>query len=172
VLTWAAPQTNGGATITDYVIRMSSDGVNWTIPNDGVSAVGRATIGGLADGTRYLFRVAAKNSAGVGPYASVVAASTLLGAPTGVVATPGDGFVQLDWTAPAGHGSPAITDYVIRMTADGVNWTVPVDGVSANPSATISGLTNGTLHRFRVAATNASGTGAFAPVAYATPTGG
>jgi titin len=46
-----------------------------------------------------------------------------------------------------------ITDYVIQYTADnGASWQVFEDGVSSAARAVVTGLTNGTAYRFRVAA--------------------
>ncbi|MCU1370617.1 MAG: Alkaline phosphatase [Ilumatobacteraceae bacterium] len=84
---------------------------------------------------------------------------TVPGAPTGVSGTAGNGQVALTWTAPTSPGTSAITGY--RVT--------PFIGASAQPSQTFNststsqtatGLTNGTAYTFKVAAINASGTGA------------
>jgi hypothetical protein len=68
-LTWAAPSSNGGAAITDYVVQFSSNnGSTWRTFSDGVRSSTGATVTGLTAGTSYVFRVAAKNAAGTGPY--------------------------------------------------------------------------------------------------------
>jgi len=65
-LSWAAPASNGGVPIADYIVQFSSDsGSSWTTFADGVSAVTSATVTGLTNGTTYVFRVAAVNSAEV-----------------------------------------------------------------------------------------------------------
>jgi hypothetical protein len=70
-LTWNAPASNGGAAITDYVIQYSSNGgTNWTTFNDGTSTNTSAAVSGLTNGTSYIFKVAATNSAGTGSYSS------------------------------------------------------------------------------------------------------
>jgi formylglycine-generating enzyme required for sulfatase activity len=69
-LTWTAPSSDGGASITSYVIQFSSDnGGNWTTFNRATSTATSATVTGLTNGTSYLFRVAAVNSVGTGLYA-------------------------------------------------------------------------------------------------------
>lgn len=69
-LNWAAPESDGGAEITNYVIEYRVKGTpRWTkyeapepIPQTS------ATVPGLKEDTMYEFRVAAENKAGVGPF--------------------------------------------------------------------------------------------------------
>ena len=76
-LTWNAPGSNGGAAITDYVVQYSSNGgTNWTTFNDGASTNTSATVSGLTNGTSYIFKVAATNSAGTGSYSSTSSSVT------------------------------------------------------------------------------------------------
>jgi titin len=163
-LTWSAPLSSSGAKISDYVIEHSADaGTTWTRVVDRVSATTSATVTGLANGTSYLFRVAAVNATGTGAFSIASPAVTprrLPGVPTGLVATPGDQRVSLAWNPPASDGGAAITDYVVRISGDGgATWTTVNDGVSPATSATVTGLTNGTRYVYRVNAVNAAGTG-------------
>ncbi len=67
---------------------------------------------------------------------------------------PGDGQLTVDWTAPSGDGAP-IDDYDVRYRADAETgaWTELADATeSAAPSATITGLTNGTAYQVQVRA--------------------
>jgi len=78
-LSWTPPASNGGAPITDYVVQFSSNGGStWTTFADGTSATTSATVTGLNNGTAYLFRVAAVNVAGTGPYATTTSSVTPL----------------------------------------------------------------------------------------------
>lgn len=80
--------------------------------------------------------------------------------PTGLTALPGDAGVDLSWTAPAGDGGSAITDYLIEYSLAGAgSWSTFADGTSTATTATVTGLTNGLLYDFRVSAVNAIGTG-------------
>jgi alpha-tubulin suppressor-like RCC1 family protein len=77
-----------------------------------------------------------------------------------VSGTAGNTTATLTWSAPNTGGS-AITDYLVEYTTNsGTSWTTFTDGVSASTGATVTGLTNGTVHQFRVSAQNALGFGA------------
>jgi hypothetical protein len=165
-LSWSAPSTNGGSAITDYVVQYSSNsGSSWSTFSDGTSTSTSAVVTGLTNGTAYTFRVAATNSVGTGNYSSASSAITPAapsapGAPTSVTGSAGNTQVSLSWTAPASSGSSAITDYVVQYSSDsGSSWSTFSDGTSTSTSAVVTGLTNGTAYTFRVAATNAIGTG-------------
>ena len=165
VLAWSAPSSNGGSSITDYVIQYSSNsGTSWSTFTDGTSTTATATVTGLTNGSSYLFKVAAVNSAGTGTYSS--ASSSVLvgtpGAPTSVVGTAGDAQVVLVWTAPSTTGGASITDYVVQYSSNsGTSWSTFADGTSTTTTATVTGLTNGSSYVFKVAAVNSAGTGAY-----------
>ncbi|MFM8891736.1 MAG: leucine-rich repeat protein, partial [Planctomycetia bacterium] len=66
-LGWQAPSSTGGSPVTDFTVQYSSDGgARWTTFPDGTSTANSATVTGLTNGTRYVFRVAAVNAAGTG----------------------------------------------------------------------------------------------------------
>jgi autotransporter family porin len=74
-LIWKVPTSNGGSAIVDYIVQRSpSGGSTWTTVPDGVSTARRTTVGGLTNGQRYDFRVAAVNAAGSGPWSEVASA--------------------------------------------------------------------------------------------------
>ncbi len=86
-------------------------------------------------------------------------------APTAVGATPGNAQAALTWRASTyyGGGSNVLSGYTIQQSVDkGETWTTAVaDTGTTNPVHTVTGLTNGTAHIFRVAGLNADGTGAY-----------
>ena len=166
VLTWVAPASTSGAPVTDYLVQRSADGGRtWTDVADGVSAVTGATVSGLANGTTYVFRVAAVTAAGTGVWTSATAGVVPRGpasAPLNVQATAGNRQVSLSWSGPSSIGGSTLRDYVVQSSTDGgSNWSTIVDGVSANTGATVTGLTNGTSYTYRVAALTDFMTGAY-----------
>ena len=91
------------------------------------------------------------------------------GAPSGVSAVAGDGSVVLSWVAPS-TGGAAISDYVVQYRTSGSSaWSTFVHPVSTVPSATVTGLVDGTGYDFQVSAVNSVGTGAASAVVSATP---
>ena len=153
-VSWSAPASDGGSTITGYTVTSSPGGRTcaWTA---GPLA---CTVSSLTNGTAYSFTVKATTIVGTGPSSSPSAPVTprsVPGAPTGVAAVPGDGQAVLAWSPPASNGGSAITGYTVTSTPDGrtCTWT------SGPLRCTVTGLTDGTPYTFTVSATNAAGTG-------------
>ena len=133
------------------------------------------TISDLTNGTRYRFRVRARNGAGNGALSPSVAATPAPppGAPGDLTASPGDGAIRLVWT-------PAVSDYVPVLKyqfqqksgqAEFGDWVdIPASGPNAENSTsfTVSSLNNGTAYTYRVRAVNKSGGGAASDSATAT----
>jgi subtilisin family serine protease len=163
-LSWTIPATNGGDTITDYVIEYSSNsGSTWTTFTDLVTSLRSATVTDLVNGVSYIFRVSARNSAGTGD-PSVVSAAVSPGLPTAPCCITemlvGPQYVALRWGAPTFDGGSTVTNYVIEYTInDGVSWTTWSEPTGNGINRTITGLTDGVPHKFRISARNAIGTG-------------
>jgi titin len=168
-LTWDAPADDGGAAINDYIIEWSSDGGTvWSIFSDGVNVARNLGVSSLINGTPYVFRVAAKNVAGQGPWSEIVGPVTPGTTPnttTAVVCAAGNKEALISWTAPSSNGGYAITDYLIKWSKDaGSTWSDFADGISDNNSANMTNLTNGTTYVFKIAAVNDVGTGTWSTV--------
>ena len=168
-LSWTAPSSNGGESITDYVVQYSSNsGSSWSTFADGTSTTTTTTVSGLTNGSTYIFKVAAVNSVGTGAYSSAstgVLVAGVPGAPTSVVGVSGDTQVLLSWTAPSSNGGASITDYVLQFSSNsGSSWSTFADGTSTTTTATVTGLTNGSSYTFRVSAVNDHGSGNYSEV--------
>ena len=149
-ISFSAPASNGGATITGYTLTSSPGALTGTGTSSPI------TVTGLTNGTAYTFTVTATNSAGTGSASAAsnsVTPATVPGAP--VIGTPvaGNTQVSVAFTAPASNGGSAITGYTATSSPGGIT------GTGASSPITVTGLTNGTAYSFTVTATNAVGTG-------------
>ncbi len=119
------------------------------------------------NGTTYTITVVVKNAAGSSvasaPISVLPAAAPT--APTGpITAVAGNAQAHVTWNAPTSNGGSPILSYLVTSNPVGFSATVPAGGTLA---ADVLGLANGTSYRFRVQATNATGTGG--PSAYSNP---
>lgn len=91
----------------------------------------------------------------------VTVPATPPGSPTDLVATPGNGTVDLSWTAPTWIGGDPVSGYQVEETTDGgETWTTVVENTGTDDTSyTVGGLDNGTPVAFRVSAINDNGTG-------------
>lgn len=150
-VTFTAPSSTGGATITGYTVT-SSPGA--------ITASGTAspiTVTGLTNGTAYTFTVVATNSVGNSPASSAsnaVKPVTVPGAPTGVTGVAGNAQVTVSFTAPANTGGAAITGYTVTSSPGGITAS------GAASPITVTGLNNNTAYTFTVVATNSAGNSA------------
>ena len=176
-LTWT-PAPDNGSPITEYHYQIlegdTQASETWTTVADGAETT-TATIFDLTNGTRYRFRVRARNGAGNGEPSGWVEAmpSPPPSAPGDLTASPGDGWIRLEWT-------PAVSDYVpvlkhqFQQKSDQPefgDWIdIPASGSEAENSTsfTVSRLNNGTVYTHRVRAVNGSGAGTASDGATAT----
>src|SRR5207237_1407498 len=77
-------------------------------------------------------------------------------APTIGAVTPGNGTVNVTWTAPSTNNGSAITSYTVTPSGGVTPVTVAYPATQAD----VPGLTNGTSYTFTVHATNVAGNGA------------
>ena len=163
-LSWLAPSSDGGATITSYQYRYKTTGnySGWSTVNGG-GAARSVTVSSLANGTPHTFQVRAVNSAGDGT------ASTATATPTGTTTGPaaprnlttmaGNARVTLAWTK-GDDGGSTITKHQIQQKEGSAaygDWMDIPDsaaGQKNQASHIVTGLTNSTDYAFQVRAVN------------------
>ncbi len=174
-LSWSAPSDDGGASVSDYVINeyVGGDTSGTPVPIDPGSTGTSAIVSGLTDGQEYTFTVQAVNSAGTGSASGALSATpvTVPGSPSLISATPGDGHVQLSWSAPSDDGGAPVSDYVINeyVGGDTSGNPTPIDMHSTSTSYTVPGLTDGQQYTFTIEAVNPVGPSSASSSLSATP---
>lgn len=204
-LSWTAPTNNGGLEVTGYAMQYSADnGSTWSNSNDYLDpdyclacpnsreqrplnppALTTAKVKNLTLMQPHVFRVAAINEIGTGPYSvasdPVTPTKVPLG-PEGFVATAGNGSVSLSWTARTVDSErlPVIGYNVQYRTSGyttGMAWTPAGPWIIFNgntlitgTSAVVTGLTSGKSYDFYVVAVNVGGPGGVSAMLARTPT--
>ena len=154
LVSWLAPNFDGGSAITSYVVTSSPDSQGCTTPN---GADLSCVVSGLGVGTTYIFFVTAVNNVGLGSISGGSRPVTSVGvpnAPSQVVATSyQSGSSQVSWQAPLVVDGDGIKSYVVTSNPDGrtCQW-------SFGPLVCrVVGLTNGVAYTFTVQAQNTQG---------------
>ena len=154
-ITWAAEVSSGAGVILRYTATASPGGQSCTVPYPQTLCV----VGGLTDGTAYVFTVTATNVSGTSspssPTNSVVPHSSP-GAPLNVVASlTGQSATTaiVTWSAPASSGGYPITSYSVSSSPAGLGCT------STTTSCVVAGLAFGQSYTFTVVAHNQLGAG-------------
>jgi hypothetical protein len=113
------------------------------------------TAGGLVDGDTYQIYLGTTKGVTEGVLSNTVSVTpvTTPGAPTGVVATPGNASATVRWSPPPNNGGSPITGYTVTASPGGQT------GVATPPltTATVTGLTNGVAYTFTVTASSVAG---------------
>jgi predicted phage tail protein len=157
-LQWQLPSSNGGSAITDYRVEVSSNCSTYTAINRVVSVNLGFKVTGLKAGTKYCFRVAAKNEIGFSTVSSILQVTTVGNAPlapTSLSVKAAKTSVTLGWKAPAVTGGSAVRNYVVEYSKNnGVSWLKVTKAVSTSRSLIVKGLKSKTSYLFRVTAVN------------------
>lgn len=143
VLSWTAPD-NRGAPIDEYHVVTSPSTGERTCSST------TCTIDNLNNDTEYTFTVAAHNAVGLSdpsPSSASARPDQMPDAPAAPTLTPGDGYIDAQWTPPSTPGS-AITGYTVMVSPGGRTIS------TSSPSVRIDGLTNGTAYSVQVRAQN------------------
>ena len=164
-LTWSAPASNGGASITGYTLQRKSGSGSYADVSSGIGAGATSySDTGLAANTAYTYRIRAMNSFGGGGWSNEESETTGNAVPSAVSdltatkdATNGSSEIDLAWTAPASGGS-AITGYTLQRKAgsgDYANVSTTIGASATTYSDT--GLSPGTTYTYQIRATNSEG---------------
>ena len=178
-VSWTAPASNGGATITTYTVTSSTGSKTCTSTSTApATPATTCTVTGLTNGTNYTFTVTAKNVSGTsaasvaGPVGGVVPSAVPATPSAPTVTTAGlNGSASVTWTAPNNEGS-TLSQYTLTPTPACPACTgLTVTGAPPTASTTVGGLTNGTSYTFTLIATNANGNSAASPASTAAVAG-
>ncbi len=162
VVRFAAPASDGGASIDSYSVQFSStDWATWeTFTSTLSSPATPFTVTGLSHSTNYKFRIIATNSVGSSiPSATSAAVKTLSptapDAPTiGTATVASTSSMAVSFTSPAYNGGSAIESYTVTSTPDSVKGYFIGSG---SGTATLTGLRPGITYSFAVRAGNSVG---------------
>jgi hypothetical protein len=168
-VSFATPFSWGGSPVSSYTV---------TSTPGNLSASGTTspiTVPGLTDNTSYTFTVTATNGAGTSAASApsnvvTPVAANAPGAPSNLVATPGDGLVNLSWVAPPPVSAAPVTDYTVQYRLTGTSAWTSVDEGSTATTASINNLTDDNSYDFTVTAVNSAGPGPPSAVTTRTPT--
>ena len=169
-VSWDAPDSDGGSTITNYEVELcvgssttcTDTGGPWRTQTKVVATP--AKLENLSGAKTHNVRVRALNAAGSGGWSDILrrttTAATVPDAPTGVTATPGSRRITVQWTAPDAKGA-RITGYTVARKA-GATACLDIDSTwttttTTTTSETISGLINDKTYAICVRATNSKG---------------
>ena len=149
-ISFTPPASNGGSNITSYGVTCNPGSV-------AASGAGSPiTVTGLTNATVYSCSVVAFNAFGPGA-ASAPVSVTPAGVPSAPVigsATAGNTVASIAFSPPASNGGSAITGFTAICNPGNISAPGGASPIS------VTGLTNGTVYRCSVTASNAVGTGA------------
>lgn len=160
-VSWTAPEEDGGAEVTGYVVQWKSGDDDYSddsqLSVDGTSS----NFDELTKGTEYTFRVAAVNDAGQGEWSDEASGSPAVvpGVVGDLTSTPGNGTLTLSWIAPEDDGGSEITGYVVSWRTGRQPSADTADVAGDATGYTITGLSNSASYSVWVEAVNAAGTG-------------
>jgi len=164
-LTWSAPSSDGGATVTYKVEEQTNHGT-WSEVVTGLTSPTYTYQGTTAKST-YSFAIVAVNSAGLSAWSTAVwvkASAVKPSVPGTPVLTDNHGSISLSWSAPTSSGGDTVTYKVEELTNHG-SWSQVAAGLTS-PTYTYQGTTAKNTYCFAIIAANSAGQSAWSPAAY------
>jgi hypothetical protein len=161
-LSWGLPLSNGGADLIDYKVEVSSNCKTYVSIAHEASNQTTFEVSSLKPGTKYCFKVSAKNSVGYSTASQVLTLVTngnVPVAPFGLGVKPAATSVKLYWSQAAVVDGSAVRNYVVEFSKDGgATWTLVRKSISTSKTLTVTGLKRSSTYQFRVASVNDVGT--------------
>jgi len=164
-LTWSAPSSDGGATVTYKVEELTNKG-SWSQVATGLTSPTYTYQGTTAKST-YSFAIVAVNSAGRSAWSTAVwvkAAAVKPSVPGTPVLVDHHGSYSITWSASTNNGGDTVTYKVEELTNKG-SWTEVATGLTS-PTYTYQGTTAKNTYCFAIVAANSAGQSAWSPSAY------
>lgn len=164
-VSWAAPASDGGSDVLDYVAEAYSAESGGTMLESCSTATPSdrsCQIEPLTSGTAYYVSVTAQNAVGDGTASTRVraVAGTVPSAPRSVHVARVSSGIEVHWLPPAEQGSSAITAYTARaFTSTSSSADAVASCSSAALTCTITGVSSTTRYYVSVGAANSSGEG-------------
>ncbi len=169
-LTWDDP-SNATISKWQYAYKTTGGYGDWTDIDGSIATTTGHTVTGLTNGVAHTLTIRAVNGGGNGEASDEVTVTPVLpppAKPAGFSATPGEALVVLAWDDPS-NATISKWQYAYKATGGYGDWTDVPDSTATTTGHTVTGLTNGTAHTFKVRAVNTSGSGAASDEAAATP---
>ena len=167
-LRWREPVHDGGEPVTGYQIEVSTDsGMSWAVLEGSAPATTTYTHADLEPVTPYRYRVSALNEVGASTASNIAEATTAAevpGRPLDLNAEAlGASQVNLSWVTPESDGGAPIVGYRIEVSQDdGNSWQLATaNSGTSRTEYEHAGLEPATTYRYRVAAINEAGRGAW-----------
>ena len=172
-VSWHASTTTGGVPIAGYSV--SSTPAVAAPASCTMTKLLTCTFTGLTNGTAYTFKVNASNGVAVSAWSSLSGAVTPVAPPNpaiGVILTPGNSQIKVNWTGLVATKAAPISQYVATATPGGATctYTPPTSGMWTD-TCTITNLTNGQNYSVSVVAVGAGGRASASSPMSATPIG-
>jgi parallel beta-helix repeat protein len=158
-ISWDAPSSDGGSSITKYLIYRGTTSGDLTYLDE-VSGVIYFNDTTGSDGTEYFYKITAVNVIGESAQSTEVSGIPFAypGISRNVNAVSGNTYIYVTWDQPAFEGSSAITNYLIyRGTASGGETLL--DELGNILFFNDTGVTRGVKYYYYIVAKNSEGTG-------------